>query len=97
MLRSDPMATNTPFSPTPTTGCNKVGSYQYARIDKETSYSVLAARMERQTTGANYTYPDTGSQYTQLKDVNYIDTMLRAQPLDKSGDDENKIFLIITN
>ena len=91
------MATNTPFSTNASLGCEKTGSYQYARVNKETSYSVLVARMERQTTGANYTYPDTGAQESQLITPAYIDTMLRAQPLDKSGDDVNKIFLIITN
>lgn len=91
------MITNTPFSSNNTLGCNKAGSYQYARVTKETSYAVLAARMERQTTGANYTYPDTGTQYTQLTDLNYIDAMVRAQPLDKNGNDTNKIYLMITN
>jgi hypothetical protein len=66
-------------------------------VDRETSYSVLAARMERQTTGANYTYPDTGTQETQLKDPMYIDAMVKAQPIDKNSNDVNKIFLIITN
>ena len=47
--------------------------------------------MERQTTGANYTYP------LRLTNDAYINEMLKTRPLDKSGDDTDKIFLIITN
>lgn len=71
--------------------CNQTGSYLYARLQKETSYGVLAARMERQTTGANYASP------LRLTQSAYIDEMMRAQPLDKNGNDDDKIFLIITN
>ena len=96
-MKSDPIATNASFSPVATNGCSKAGSYQYARLTKETSYAVLAARMERQTTGANYGYPATAAQYTQLIDPNNIDAMVKAQPLDKSGNDDNKVYLMITN
>jgi prepilin-type N-terminal cleavage/methylation domain-containing protein len=44
-LRSDPKSTN------PSIGiCTRPGSYFYAQLTSTTSYGVLAARMERQTT-----------------------------------------------
>lgn len=47
--------------------------------------------MERQTTGANF------SDAVKLSNPGYLDEILRAQPLDKSGDDLDKLFLIVTN
>ncbi len=85
-LVGDPMATNTWLWL-----CTQTGSYFYARLQQETSYAVLAARMERQTTWANYTTP------LRLSNPAYINEMVTARPLDKSGDDVDKIFLIITN
>jgi type II secretory pathway pseudopilin PulG len=71
--------------------CLTPGSYFYAQLQKETSYGVLAARMERQTTGANY------NNTVRLNQNAYIDEMVTARPLDKNGDDADKIYLIITN
>jgi hypothetical protein len=47
--------------------------------------------MELQTTGANYT------NTTNLTDSGAIDDMIQSHPLDKNGNDPDKIFLIITN
>ncbi len=90
-LRSDPIATNPSIGTNPLLGCLKVGSYFYARRQKETFYSVVAARMELQATGANYSYVDKLGQ-----DV-YVDDMIQARPLDPNLDDLDKIFLVITN
>ncbi len=71
--------------------CTKPGSYFYAQLTKETSYGVIAARMERQTTGANYNNPIRLSQNA------YIDEMVTTKPLDKNIEDIDKIYLLITN
>lgn len=71
--------------------CTRMGSYLYARLQGEGEYAVLAARMELQTTGANYT------NTTNLTDSGSIDDMIQSRPLDKNGNDTDKIFLIITN
>ena len=47
--------------------------------------------MERQTTGANYTFTD------RLTNPVYINEMVTARPLDKNIEDTDKIYLIITN
>ena len=90
-MRADPVTTNPSIGTTPLLGCLRAGSYFYARRQKETSYGVLAARMERQATGANYAFVDRLGQ-----DV-YVDDMIQAKPLDPSSDDTDKIFLLISN
>jgi type II secretory pathway pseudopilin PulG len=86
MLHNDAKSAN------PSIGsCLTPGSYFYAQLQKETSYGVLAARMERQTTGANYNDP------VKLRQNAYIDEMVTARPLDKNIEDVDKIYLIITN
>jgi type II secretory pathway pseudopilin PulG len=71
--------------------CTLMGSYLYARLQGEWEYAVLAARMELQTTWANY------ANTTNLTNSGYIDDMVQSRPLDKNGNDVDKIFLIITN
>jgi hypothetical protein len=71
--------------------CLKPGSYFYAQLLGNTSYGVLAARMERQTTGANYNNPIRLSQNT------YINEMVTTRSLEKNIEDTDKIYLIITN
>ena len=71
--------------------CANPGSYFYAQLLSNISYGVLAARMERQTTGANYNTP------SRLHLPGFIDEMIKATPLDKSLDETDKIYLMITN
>jgi hypothetical protein len=47
--------------------------------------------MENQATGANYKVT------ANLTNPGAIDLLLKTQPLDKSGDDPDKIYLLITN
>ena len=71
--------------------CLIPGSYFYAQLQSSTSYGVLAARMERQTTWANYNNP------IRLSQDAYIDEMVKATPLDKNIEDTDKLYIIITN
>ncbi len=71
--------------------CTLNGSYFYSRIDRNWSFAVLAARMENQTTWANW----TGALL--MTSSWYIDDMQKSAPLDKSANDPDKIFLLITN
>lgn len=85
-LLKDPTSTNPSIGP-----CWIDGSYFYSRIDRNGSYGVLAARMENQTTGANW----TGAFL--MTNSGYIDDMQRSGPLDKHGNDADKLFILITN
>lgn len=69
--------------------CEIAGSYFYNNLNS--THGIVAARMERQTTGANY------SATGDLLDITKIDALIKAQPLDKDGDDPAKMFIIITN
>lgn len=64
------------------------GSYFYNSLNE---YGLVAARMEIQTTGANY------KTMADLLDTAKINAMATAIPLDKNDEDPDKIFLIITN
>lgn len=48
-LKMDPIVAHPAIQPI-AGNCALDGSYFYARLDKESSYAVVAARMERQTT-----------------------------------------------
>ncbi len=85
-LRKDPTSYNPWLSP-----CAIAWSYYYSRVDKETGYAILAARMENQTTGANW----TGAIW--MTQSGYIDAMQQTKPLDITQNDTDKIFLLITN
>ncbi len=86
-VKRDPQKTNTNIGL-----CTATGSYFYSQLPLwGITYGVVAARMERQTTGANYTFP------LRLNMPVYINAMKQAQPLSKSGSDIDKIFLLITN
>ncbi len=85
-MRMDPSSTHAPIGP-----CGMTGSYLYSRLSREALYSVLSARMELQTSWANW------SGASLLNNSGYIDDMVHATPLDKIADDPDKIFLIITN
>jgi hypothetical protein len=72
--------------------CTLPGSYFYARLQYGVSYyAVIAARMELQVTGANYTQP------LRLSNGTYVPEMLLAQPLDRNVFDTDRIYLLITN
>ncbi len=72
--------------------CTLPGSYFYARLQYEAvDYAVLAARMELQTTGANYTWA------MNLHLPAYVPDLLLAKPLDKEWDDTDRIYVLITN
>lgn len=91
-LRKDPNINNPPLGACGTSsGTNMTGSYFYAKVWKDTWYAVIAARMENQTTGANW------SGAMQMTDPAYLDAMQDQKPLDHSWNDPDKIFLLITN
>jgi type II secretory pathway pseudopilin PulG len=86
-IQKDPLSSNPGLSP-----CTMGGSYFYSQLSGAGGmYGLVAARMENQTTWANY------SIEANLKAPGSIDSMLKAQPLDKSGNDDDKIYLLITN
>lgn len=72
--------------------CTLPGSYFYARLlHGVTYYAVIAARMELQVTGANYTQP------LRLSNPIYVPEMLITQPLDRNTFDTDRLYLLITN
>lgn len=71
--------------------CAQMWSYFYGRVQKETDYAVIAARMENVTTGANWSRSD------RLLSSWYIDQMVQAKPLDKNASDSDKLFILVTN
>lgn len=85
-MRADPVLSQSNIG-----ACPKAGSYFYARLTREAPYGVVAARMERQATGANY------SGNLLIPSPANIDPMIQARPLDPSSDDADKIFLLISN
>jgi prepilin-type N-terminal cleavage/methylation domain-containing protein len=85
-LLKDPTNHNPSIGP-----CWINGSYFYSRIDYNGSYGVLAARMENQTTWANWTWA-----YIMTQSGN-VNAMQSAGPLDKHGNDADKLFILITN
>lgn len=68
--------------------CDQPGSYFYNSLNE---YGLIAARMEIQTTWANY------NTMADLLLPAKINDMVTAVPLDKDDEDLDKIFLIITN
>lgn len=86
-MPKDPLISNPGLLP-----CTNLGSYFYAQLTWASGmYGMVAARMENQTTWANYKIQ------ANLSNPWAIDSMLKAQPLDKSDDDTDKIYLLITN
>ena len=69
--------------------CDVAWSYFYNNL--ASTHGVVAARMEIQTTWANY------SDMPDLLDTNMIDKMVKAQPLDKNWTFTDYVFLIATN
>lgn len=69
--------------------CAVPGSYFYNLLNW--THGVVAARMEIQTTGANY------NTIADLLDDTKIDDLIKAKPLDKNVNDPDKLFTVITN
>jgi prepilin-type N-terminal cleavage/methylation domain-containing protein len=66
-------------------------SYFYARVMKETDYAVIVARMENQTTGANW------GTWILLTDSGSIDEMIWWKPLNMNSIYTDKLFVLVTN
>lgn len=86
-LKTDPVSNNKNIGI-----CTLPGSYFYSRLQYQTvEYAVLAARMELQVTGANYTWA------MNLHLPTSVPELLLAQPLDKEWNDTDRIYQLITN
>lgn len=85
-LRKDPMSNHKQIA-----DCSIDWSYYYARVLKDTYYAVLAARMETQTAGSNW----TGT--TNMKDSGSINAIVQNNQLDKLGTYPDQFFVLAVN